>query len=221
MMTLVSDQSSGARGLRRWGPRIIAGGLLMVMLVVGGTAFRIWQVARIDDRAEADVIIVLGAAQYNGEPSPIFKARLAHAGELYEEGVAKFVVTTGGNQAGDVYTEAEAGARWLSGRGVPESATIPVGEGADTLSSMVAAAKEVQARGMRTAVVVSDPWHSLRARTMANDYGLDAWTSPTHSGPIVQTRETQFRYIWRETQALLYYRLSKAPAEHIGDTGLR
>lgn len=221
MMTLVSDQSSGARGFRRWVPRIIAGGLLMVMLVVGGTAFRIWQVARIDDRAEADVIIVLGAAQYNGEPSPIFKARLAHANELYEEGVAKFVVTTGGNQAGDVYTEAEAGARWLSGRGVPESATIPVGEGADTLSSMAAAAEEVQARGMRTAVVVSDPWHSLRARTMANDHGLDAWTSPTHSGPIVQTRETQFRYIWRETQALLYYRLSKAPADQIGGTGLR
>lgn len=210
---------SGA-GIGRWIPRLLAGGMVIALMVVGGTAFRIWQVARIDDRAPADVIVVLGAAQYNGTPSPIFRARLAHAKNLYDEGVARYVVTTGGSRTGDVYTEAEAGARWLTERGVPESATIPVGEGADTLGSLEAVADEVQQRGMRTAVVVSDPWHSLRARTMANDAGLDAWTSPTHSGPVVQTRGTQLRYIWRETQALLYYRLSKAPADEVGGTGL-
>lgn len=210
---------SGA-GIGRWIPRLLAGGMAIALVVVGGTAFRIWQVARIDDRAPADVIVVLGAAQYNGTPSPIFRARLAHAKNLYDEGVARYVVTTGGSRTGDVYTEAEAGARWLTERGVPESATIPVGEGADTLGSLEAVADEVQQRGMRTAVVVSDPWHSLRARTMANDAGLDAWTSPTHSGPVVQTRGTQLRYIWRETQALLYYRLSKAPADEVGGTGL-
>lgn len=219
-MRPVTDRHSVPRTGGRWASRVVAGVLLMVLLVVGGTAFRIWQVARIDDRAQADVILVLGAAQYNGRPSPIFQARLEHAKALYDEGVARYVVTTGGSQAGDVYTEAEAGARWLAAHGVPRSATIPVGKGADTLGSVVAASDELRSRGLRTAVVVSDPWHSLRARTMANDNGLETWTSPTHSGPVVQTRETQLRYIWRETQALLYYRLSKAPADQIGGSGL-
>lgn len=194
--------------------------MVIVLLVVGGTAFRVWQVARIDDREPADVIVVLGAAQYNGTPSAVFRARLAHAKDLYDAGVARYVITTGGSRSGDVYTEAESGARWLTDRGVDPSATIPVGTGRDTLGSLQAVAEEVLGRGMSTAVVVSDPWHSLRARTMANDLGLEAWTSPTHTGPIVQTRETQLRYIYRETGALLYYRLSKAPADEIGGTGL-
>ncbi len=198
----------------------MAGAVVIALLVVGGTAVRIWQVARVDDRSPADVIVVLGAAQYNGRPSQIFQARLAHAMDLYDAGVARYVVTTGGSQSGDNYTEAEAGAQWLIDRGVPQSATIPVGKGRDTLGSMEAVADEVRGRDMRTAVVVSDPWHSLRARTMANDVGLDAWTSPTHTGPIVQTRQTQLRYIYRETGALLYYRLSKAPADQMGGTGL-
>lgn len=206
--------------MRRWLSRALIGGLLVVALVVVGTAFRVWQVARIDDRAHADVIVVLGAAQYNGDPSPIFKARLSHAKDLYDDGVAPYVVTTGGGREGDTYTEAAAGARWLNEEGVPTSATIAIGTGSDTLGSLAAAANEVTGRGMRTAVVVSDPWHSLRARTMAKDVGLNAWTSPTHAGPIVQTRETQLKYIWRETQALLYYRLTKAPAGQSGGTGL-
>lgn len=214
------DGVAAGREVRIWVSRAVGGCLLVAILVVAGTAFRVWQVARIDDRATADVIVVLGAAQYNGEPSPIFRARLSHAKDLYDEGVARYVVTTGGSKEGDTFTEAEAGARWLNKAGVPEAATIPVGEGSDTLGSLEAVAGEVLGRGMQTAVVVSDPWHSLRARTMADDVGLDAWTSPTHSGPIVQTRKTQLRYIWRETQALLYYRVAKAPAANAGGTGL-
>lgn len=216
----MSDRVTGSRAVRRWFGRALLGGLLVALLVVTGTAFRVWQVARTDDRSQADVIVVLGAAQYNGEPSPIFQARLSHAKDLYDEGVAKYVVTTGGNKEGDAYTEADAGARWLNDEGVPRAATIAVAEGSDTLGSLEAVADEVNDRGMSSVVVVSDPWHSLRARTMAEDVGLDAWTSPTHTGPIVQTRETQLKYIWRETRALLYYRVAKAPAAEDGDSGL-
>lgn len=81
------------------------GALLVGLLVLGGTAFRVWQVARIDDRTPADAIVVLGAAQYNGRPSPIFAARLAHAQQLYEQGVAGRIVTLGGGQAGDATTD--------------------------------------------------------------------------------------------------------------------
>ncbi|WP_130348812.1 YdcF family protein [Herbihabitans rhizosphaerae] len=190
--------------------------LIVGGLVFAGTGFRVWQVARIDDRSHADVVIVLGAAQYQGQPSAVFEARLRKAKHLYDAGVAEHVVTTGGRQERDRYTEAEAGSKWLRAKGVPSDRTVSVGEGNDTLGSLRAVADAVKARGWRTAVLVSDPWHSLRARTMARDAGLDAWVSPTHSGPVVQTRERQFRYIWRETQALLYYRLTKASADQLG-----
>ncbi|HET9143813.1 YdcF family protein [Actinophytocola sp.] len=196
--------------------RLVLGVLLIGALVVAGTGVRVWQVARVDDRSPADVVVVLGAAQYDGKPSKILEARLRHAMTLYQDGVAGHIVTAGGRQAGDNYTEADAGGRWLTAQGVPRDRVIEVDEGTDTLGTLRAVADAVKARGWRTAVIVSDPWHSQRARTMAADVGLDAWTSPTHSGPIVQTRGTQLRYIARETAALLYYRLTRATAEGIG-----
>jgi vancomycin permeability regulator SanA len=207
------------RPARRFLRRLVLGVVMIGLLVVGGTGFRVWQVARDDDRTTADVVLVLGAAQYAGTPSKVLEARLRHAKDLYDEGVAPYILTTGGNQPGDTYTEATAGVRWLVEHGVPEDRVIPVGEGNDTLGSLKAAAEEIHDRGWRRAVIVSDPWHSLRARTMAADIGLDAWTSPTHSGPIVQTRQTQIRYIMYETAALLYYRATRAPADNIGGPG--
>jgi uncharacterized SAM-binding protein YcdF (DUF218 family) len=202
-----------------WLRRAVFGTLLMLLLVIGGTALRVWQVARADDRERADIILVLGAAQYNGKPSAIFEARLRHAKQLYQEGVAKTIVTTGGNRVGDNYTEAYAGLLWLRAAGVPTADTFAVAEGSDTLGSLRATAAEAHRHAWHTAVLVSDPWHSLRARTMADDQGLQAWTSPTHSGPIVRTRLTQLRYIYRETGALLFYLTSKTPADDIGGSG--
>jgi uncharacterized SAM-binding protein YcdF (DUF218 family) len=196
-----------------WTFRLIGGALLIAAIIVGGTAFRVWQVARVDDRQPADAVVVLGAAQYDGTPSSIFAARLRHAEALYEDGVAPRIVTTGGGRSGDVTTEAEAGRRYLIDRGVPAADVVAVGEGSDTLSSLQAVAGRAERDGWNTALVVSDPWHSLRARTMARDTGLTAWTSPTRSGPVVQTRETQARYIVRETAALLFYRLTHASVD--------
>jgi uncharacterized SAM-binding protein YcdF (DUF218 family) len=203
-------------GAMRFVRRLLLGVLLVGALVVGGTGLRVWQVARVDDRTHADAVVVLGAAQYDGKPSKILEARLSHAKSLYDSGVADNIVTGGGRRAGDNYTEADAGARWLTAHGVPRERVIEVDEGADTLGTLRAVAGELRSRGWHSAVLVSDPWHSQRARTMAADVGLDAWTSPTHSGPIVQTRQTQLRYILRETGALLYYRATRAPADGIG-----
>ncbi|MGE3286672.1 MAG: YdcF family protein [Pseudonocardia sp.] len=191
-----------------WVWRIAVAIVVLALLVVGGTAFRVWQVARVDDRRPVDAVVVLGAAQYDGDPSPIFAARLRHAEQLYEEGLAPRIVTAGGGRTGDAYTEAEAGRRYLIKRGVPASAVEAVGVGGDTLTSLRAVAERAREEGWHSALIVSDPWHSLRARTMARDSGLDAWTSPTRSGPVVQTRETQARYIVRETGALLYYSIT-------------
>ena len=185
--------------------RIIAGVVLAVLVVVLGTATRVWAVARGDDRRVSDVIVVLGASQYDGRPSSVFEARLEHANVLYDEGVAPRVITVGGGQPGDRFTEAAAGRAYLQKRGVKE--VIAVGEGSDTLQSMKAVDRVMEAEGWTTAVLVTDPWHSLRARRMATDQGIDAVTSPTRSGPSVRTRGTQVRYIARETAGYLYYRI--------------
>jgi uncharacterized SAM-binding protein YcdF (DUF218 family) len=202
--------------LRRW---LVRGALAVVValaLLVGGTAFRIWQYGRIDDRGHADVILVLGAAQYDGDPSTILRNRLDHARTLYEQGVASEIVTVGGRQPRDRFTEAEASGMYLISRGVPSDRIIEVNAGNDTLNSLRAAAGVLRQHSWASAVLVSDPWHMFRAKTMAVDSGIDAWTSPTHSGPAVQTRTTQLKYIVRETAALLFYRVTKAPADDSG-----
>jgi uncharacterized SAM-binding protein YcdF (DUF218 family) len=213
-----TDRRRARTGLT-WLRRLLLGTLLMGAVVLGGTLFRVWEVARVDGDRPVDAIVVLGAAQYDGEPSPILAARLRHAAALYEQGLAPRIVTVGGGRAGDEYTEAQAGTRYLVRQGVPATAITTVGEGSDTLGSLKAVSARARQDGWESALVVSDPWHSLRARTMARDSGLAAWTSPTRSGPVVQTRETQAKYILRETAALLYYRLTHASAETT-DTGL-
>jgi vancomycin permeability regulator SanA len=202
--------------LRRW---LVRGALAVVValaLLVGGTAFRIWQYGRIDDRGHADVILVLGAAQYDGDPSTILRNRLDHARTLYDQGVASEIVTVGGRQPRDRFTEAEASGMYLISRGVPSDRIVEVNAGNDTLNSLRAAADVLRQHSWGSAVLVSDPWHMFRAQTMAKDSGIDAWTSPTHSGPAVQTRSTQLKYIVRETAALLFYRVTKAPADDSG-----
>jgi len=191
--------------------RIIALLVIIPAVVVLATATRVWWVARQDDRGQADAIVVLGASQFDGRPSAVFRARLEHAVTLFEEGVAPRVVTVGAGAPGDRFTEADAGARFLRDRGV--TSVVPVPEGRDTLQSMKAVDKVFKARGWHTAVVVTDPWHSLRSRRMAQDLGIDAHTSPTRHGPAVRTRGTEFRYIARETAAYLYYRLFHRSSE--------
>jgi uncharacterized SAM-binding protein YcdF (DUF218 family) len=195
------------------------GGVLVVALIIGLTAFRVWQVAREDASRPVDAIVVLGAAQYDGSPSPIFAARLRHAVQLYRDGYAPRIITVGGRRAGDGFTEAEAGRHYLAGRGVPARALVAVAVGADTLESLRAVADQADRSGWRSALLVSDPWHLLRARTMARDAGLESWTSPTRSGPVVQHRQTQIRYIVRETGALLFYRLTHASIDEADGYG--
>lgn len=202
--------------LRRTGVRVVIGAMLITALVFGGTLIRVWQVARTDDRSPADIIVVLGAAQYNGDPSPVLSSRLDHAARLWRAGVAPMIVTVGGRQAGDNYTEGEAGRNYLLSYGIPRDAVTAIGTGSDTLRSVVATADLAQRRGWDSAVIVSDPWHSFRARTMARDAGLEVTVSPTRSGPVVATRDIQGRSILRETAATLYYRLSHGSAESLG-----
>jgi uncharacterized SAM-binding protein YcdF (DUF218 family) len=188
--------------------RVVGALVLAFFLLVVSTATAIWWTARQDSRPASDAIVVLGSAQYNGVPSSIFEARLEHAIRLYEAGVAPVIVTVGGKAAGDQFTEAEAGADYLADAGVPSDALLPVQEGVDTLESMRAVGAAFEERGWASAVLVTDPWHAMRAERMAEDAGIAADSSPTRQGPAVQTRTTQFRYILRETAAYLLYRVT-------------
>jgi uncharacterized SAM-binding protein YcdF (DUF218 family) len=191
--------------------RVIAVVVLVPLLVVLGTAGRVWWVARHDDHPRSDAIVVLGASQFDGRPSAVFRARLDHALILWEKGVAPRVVTVGGGRPGDRFTEGEAGARYLRQHGV--TSVVPVGTGSDTLQSLRAVKAELAKHGWHSVVIVTDPWHSLRSRRMAQDLGLTAHTSPTRTGPAVGTRGTEVRYIVRETGAYLYYRLFHRSSE--------
>ncbi len=116
------------------------------------------------------------------------------------------MITVGGGAPGDRFTEAQAGERYLTSHGVDRKRILAVGEGRDTLQSLQALSRTMDERGWKSVVLVTDPWHSLRSRRMADDLGLDAVTSPTRSGPSVRSRSTEVRYIARETAAYLYYR---------------
>ncbi|MGY2067823.1 YdcF family protein [Blastococcus sp. SYSU DS0619] len=195
-------------GVRSLVTRVAGAGVLAAVLLVASTALAIWWTARQDSRPQSDAIVVLGSAQYNGVPSSIFEARLEHARALYEAGVAPVIVTVGGKAAGDTFTEAEAGRDYLTAAGVPAEALLAVPEGVDTLESMRVVGAAFAERGWERAVLVTDPWHAMRAERMAEDAGMQAESSPTRQGPAVQTRATQFRYILRETAAYLLYRVT-------------
>jgi uncharacterized SAM-binding protein YcdF (DUF218 family) len=182
---------------------ILALALAVLMFTMG----RVWWVARQDDRRTSDVIVVLGAAQFDGRPSSVFTARLVHARNLYQANIAPRIVTVGGNRAGDRFTEASAGKNWLTSHGVPADRVTVVPTGGDTLTSVRAVSKKMRQRRWSTAVIVTDPWHSLRTRSMAHDAGIDAVTSPTRQGPAVRTRQTELRYIFRESLGYLYYKI--------------
>ncbi|HET8590420.1 MAG TPA: YdcF family protein [Nakamurella sp.] len=187
--------------------RLLAGAVLVMVLVTAGIVLRIVQFGATDQHAAADAIVVLGAAQYNGRPSEVFAARLDHAAELYRAGDAGHVVTIGGGQPGDAVTEGQAGRDYLAEHGLPDAALLAVGTGNDTVVSLRAAAAQLLPKGWTSVIVVTDPWHSARARMIARDVGLTVQVSPVTSGPATD-RSVALRYIARETLGILFYRFT-------------
>jgi uncharacterized SAM-binding protein YcdF (DUF218 family) len=198
----------------RWIRRhpVLAAFAFVVLLMVGfvaGCGIVVWRSAHHDDASQidrADAIVVLGAAQYDGEPSPVFAGRLDHAALLYEQERAERVLVLGAGQPGDRFTEAEAGRAYLIESGVPADAIVPVPEGHTTFESLEAALPVMRKAGMHSAFLVSDPWHNARVERMARDLGLDGHASATWQSAAT-SQETRFEGYVRETFAYLYYRV--------------
>jgi uncharacterized SAM-binding protein YcdF (DUF218 family) len=180
------------------------------LLVVGLTGLAVWRAAHTDDAStvdRADVILVLGAAQYDGDPSPVFEGRLRQAALLYREGRADTVVVLGGSAPGDRTTEAEAGREWLIAQGdLPADAVVASPVGSTTLESLEAAATWMHQRDLSSAFLVSDPWHNLRVKRMASDLGIEGYASATWQS-AAKSEGTRFDGYLRETFAYLVYRL--------------
>jgi len=155
-------------------------------------------VSQQDQRRLVDAIVVLGAAQYNGRPSPVLRARLDHAIELYQEGLAPRVIVTGGVGAGDTTSEAIVGRRYLVTRGLPSRAVVAQPQGRSTMASMSAVAGWLRPRGMHRVLLVSDPFHMFRLRLEARRTALEAYTSPTESSPISDNPVLELRYLFAE-----------------------
>jgi uncharacterized SAM-binding protein YcdF (DUF218 family) len=168
--------------------KVIVRGLLAVFAIVfvyfAVVFVQVWLAARRDGAKSADAIIVLGAAQYDGRPSPDLAARLDHTVDLYRRGIAPVVVVTGGKQPGDRFTEAGASANYLHAHGVPESAILRETTGRTSWQSLAAAARFLKDRRLTHVVLVSDPYHSARIDDIAGELGLHAVTSPTRTSPI-------------------------------------
>lgn len=192
------------RRLHGW--RVLAVVLLVGVVALAVLAWRIYRAGGHDGRVQADVIIVLGAAQYDGTPSPVYRARLDHAINLWHAGYARYLLCTGGSLPGDRFTEAAAGKRYAMQHGVPGSAILLEPHGRTTWQSMQAAAAILRAHRLRQAILVSDPFHAFRLQRMARDLGMVAVVSPAAHSRIRSPR-IKARYILREVATYALYRL--------------
>ena len=190
-----------ARRRRPWGHWIVRAVLVVLLLALGYyvvTFIQVYRASTHDGAREADAIIVLGAAQWNGRPSPVLQERLDHALELYEQGLAPLVVLTGGKQEGDAFTEAKTGFNYLRERGVPEEALRTEVDGTSTWDSL-RATRRFLPEDIDEVVLVTDDYHAYRVEAIAEEIGFDASVSPTDS---LLTGTKQLRQLLREATAV-------------------
>lgn len=198
-------------GIVRRHPLLSAAALIgaAAFLLVALTGFAVWRAAHTDDASRiehADIILVLGAAEYGGRPSPVFEGRLDHAILLFEQERAPVVMVLGGGRPGDTTTEADAGREYLISQGVPAGAVLAEPVGRTTFESLRAAATYMRDQSLHSAFLVSDPWHNLRIERMASDLGIRGYASATWTS-AARTEQTRFEGYVRETFAYLFYRV--------------
>lgn len=145
---------------------------------------QVWSTGRADDSGQVDAIVVMGAAQYDGRPSPQLAARLDHVAKIWPQGIAPMVVVTGGNVPGDRFTEAEVSAAYLIERGVPSDAILMENAGSNSQESLTSVARKLDARDATDVLIVTDPYHALRSRLIAEELGLDVSVSSTDTSVV-------------------------------------
>ncbi len=190
--------------------------MLAVIVVPLYIASQIWWTAHHPSVKISDAIVVLGAAQDNGIPTPILQERVTQARLAFESGLAPLIITIGAGQKGDRFTEAQASHNELVKEQIPKRALATIGIGTDTLSSTIAYTTWMKLKGLKSVIISTDPYHCYRAETEARDLGISATCAQAQNGPG-SLKETGFRYIIRETGAYLAYETVGRFGIHLSD----
>lgn len=203
--------------------RIISFVLLLIIVIPLYVAGSIWYTARNSSPVKSDVILVMGAAQFDGRPSEILQSRLDESLKIYKSGLAPRIYTVGSGAPGDRTTEAAASRAWLIDNGVKRSSISSIARGRDTLGSTQAYAEVMKKAKSNSVVIVTDPYHCLRSTKMAKDLGLSASCAPVETGPA-SVANSGYKYLARETGAYLAYitvgRLGIKLSDHLISTDL-
>jgi len=185
---------------RRSGWKLLVGSIVIVLLLLwAASAVAVVHWGSSDRAQKADAVVVLGAAQYVGRPSPVLKARLDHAIGLWSRGLAPLFIVTGGMGAGDTTSEGAVSRQYALRHGVPDSAILVENQGRTTRESLEAVADMMHRRDLNRAILVSDPFHMLRLSIVARGVGLTPYTSPTPTSPISANRGEAWRYVLSES----------------------
>jgi vancomycin permeability regulator SanA len=188
----------------------------LLVLVVGYIGIQVYNTGHNAVPTKSDVIVVMGAAQNNGHPTPVLAARIDEAKALFKEGYAPRILSVGSNQKGDAWTEAQTTLRELRAHKIPSSVLGAVNLGKDTLSSTVAYTDAMKAKGYKSVIIVTDPYHCYRALSMAKDQGVLATCSPVKTGPA-SVQNSNWHYIVRETGAYIAYKTVGRFGIHLTD----
>ena len=186
------------RAVRSFG-KFVASVLFAIFVLWAASMATVLVWSSMDQARPAGSIVVLGAAQYDGRPSPVLRARLDHGIDLWQRGMGKVLVLTGGRGHGDTTSEAAAGRTYAKKHGVPDSVILLENKGRTTRESMLGVADILQSRRIKTAILVSDPFHMLRLSIISKRFGIIPYTSPTRTSPISPNREKRWRYMLGES----------------------
>jgi uncharacterized SAM-binding protein YcdF (DUF218 family) len=178
--------------------RAIAGLLILLVILILGYLFyvakQIERQSNVDEAQDADVIIVLGAAEYHGRPSPVLRARLNHALLLYLRGLAPYILTTGGAGGDPVYTEGEVGRAYLTKHGIPSEAILVEPQGSTTAQSLGAAVEIMGRMNLHSCIVVSDGYHIYRVKRLLQNHNIQVYGSPRPSVRVPSSKQMRWFY---------------------------
>lgn len=196
--------------------RVLSALILLALVIPLFALGRVWNSAHNPKTRKAEVIVVLGAAQYDGRPSGVLLARLIEVKRIYDLGFAPLIITVGGGAPGDRTTEAASAKFWLENHDIPKEAIVAIGKGRDTLVSTRSYIDEMKRRKIHTVTIVTDPYHCLRALTMASDLGVKPTCSPVRTGAN-SLANSDLHYLIRETGAYLAYITLGRRGIHLSD----
>jgi uncharacterized SAM-binding protein YcdF (DUF218 family) len=199
-----SAHPSSRRRWLLWTPAVLA---LALIAFVAGTSLRIVREAGKQELHPADAIVVFGAAEYSGHPSPVFRARLDHAYDLFHLKLAPVIITTGGAAADPSFTEGGVGHDYLMHRGVPERSLIAETLGSDTAQSALRVGVILRANGMRSCLAVSDEYHVFRIKELLQREGVEVYVAP-RSGSRPQSAWQRLIAVLREAMSYLVWKLN-------------